>query len=688
MKKKLIVVLLIALVALIALAGCNPNKADYDTEIIKNGDFESFNAQQSEENKSQADNWFIKKGTTENWGRNESNSSEYDAKLGRRYLYLHNTSSGYNYIYQKVRLEKNATYKLTVYINAETLSGSAGVFFEGAVDTVGVVIDEKTEGWQEISEYFTSTVSGEVTLVAAVGRETSNATGKVLFDNISLQKIDGVGDDVTLSVLKMKEGYTMSDGGSITFVILFTLISAGICAGMFFLIKGILKNKEGIHSNDGTKKGDKFLNAMTGRTASFIYVLLGAFILRFIIVLATAEGNDIIMNWISLSKDVASKGIISYYTGATNEPQGIVWIYGLLGFIGKWLNLENVGYSILVRMPMVVADLSVCYMIYGCAAKYQNERTAIVYGFIYAILPVFFVLGSLYGSTQSIAIAFLVAMSVSMLGKKYVSTGIYYTLALMFSNYALILLPVILLYQIYGLVTDKSSIAKTVVTMALCLVVFYLMSLPLCWSEVAKGNVLMVFRKMYAFFDVNYPTLSDNTFNLYGIFAAGGKLRSSNIILNIGNWLFVAGMSAYAIYHYIRTANRLDLILLSGIMLVAYSALGAQGALDIMPIGLALLLLYIIITPDIRLYIGTSALSALSFLNIAQLLSQSGFISGVDNAGTLDFEGKNAFMIIFSILTVAAVFYMLYVTCDITINSYVKPIAKDKDIQQIDSAEA
>ena len=427
---------------------------------------------------------------------------------------------------------------------------------------------------------------------------------------------------------------------------------------------------------------------MTGRTASFIYVLLGAFILRFIIVLATAEGNDIIKNWISLSKDVASKGIISYYTGATNEPQGIVWIYGLLGFIGKWLNLENVGYSILVRMPMVVADLSVCYMIYGCAAKYQNERTAIVYGFIYAILPVFFVLGSLYGSTQSIAIAFLVAMSVSMLGKKYVSTGIYYTLALMFSNYALILLPVILLYQIYGLVTDKSSIAKTVVTMALCLVVFYLMSLPLCWSEVAKGNVLMVFRKMYAFFDVNYPTLSDNTFNLYGIFAAGGKLRSSNIILNIGNWLFVAGMSAYAIYHYIRTANRLDLILLSGIMLVAYSALGAQGALDIMPIGLALLLLYIIITPDIRLYIGTSALSALSFLNIAQLLSQSGFISGVDNAGTLDFEGKNAFMIIFSILTVAAVFYMLYVTCDITINSYVKPIAKDKDIQQIDSAEA
>ena len=187
----------------------------------------------------------------------------------------------------------------------------------------------------------------------------------------------------------------------------------------------------------------------------------------------------------------------------------------------------------------------------------------------------------------------------------------------------------------------------------------------------------MVFRKMYAFFDVSYPTLSDNTFNLYAIFAAGNRSRVDNVIFNIGNWLFIIGMSAYVIYHYIKTANRLDLVLLSAMMFIAYSALGAQSALEIMPFGLVLMLVYIIITPDVRLYIGTSLLGALSFLNIAQLLSRSGFIRGVDNAGWLDFESKNAFMIIFSIFTVATVFYMLYVVCDITLNSYIKPIAKE-----------
>ena len=194
---------------------------------------------------------------------------------------------------------------------------------------------------------------------------------------------------------------------------------------------------------------------------------------------------------------------------------------------------------------------------------------------------------------------------------------------------------------------------------------------------------MMVFRKIYAFFEVSNPLLSDNTFNLYAIFAAGGRTRSGNVIFNIGNWLFVIGMSAYVVYHYIKTANRLDLVLLSAMMFIAYSALGTQSTLDIMPIGLVLMLIYLIITPDVRLYIGTSLLAAFSFLNIAQLLSRSGFIRGVDNAGWLDFEGKNAFMIIFSILTVATVFYMLYVVCDITLNSFVKPIAKENSSNDV-----
>ena len=676
--KKLLIITLIIVIALVALVGCNKGKVDYDTEILVNGEFENYHLQ---DGRNVADNWTNSTNFNVDLAQHDSISSEYIAALGKRYLHFNLSTAGFYYVSQKVTLEKNALYKLTAYVNAEDdISGGAGVFFKGSVDTTGILVTQSTDGWKEYTQYFTSAVKGEVELLVALGREGVNGSGEVSFDNISLQKVDGAPDDETVAILRMKEGYDMADGGSITFVVLFTLISAGIIVGMFFMIKSILQNKVGMRPNDGTTGGDKFLNVMTGSTARFIYVLLAAFAIRFITVLATAEGNTVVNSMVSLAKSVAGNGFLSYYDNYVYEPQGVVWLMGIFGYLGRALNMENVGYSILVRMPMMIADLTICYMLFTCAAKYQNERMATTYGFIYAILPVFFIFGSLYGSVQAVAIAFLVAMALAMLQKKYVSTGIFYTLALFFSNYALILLPVILLYQIYALVTDKSSIVKTAITMAGCFVVFYLISLPLCWNQVAKGDVFCVFTKMYQFFSVSNSKLSDNAFNLYSIFAAGGKIRPDNMFLDLCNWLFVIAMSAYVVYHYIKTANRLDLVLLSGVMLVAYSVIGAQGNIDTLPMGLTLILIYLIITPDIRLYICTGALATLSFLNIAQLFSRSGFISGVDNATLLDFERKDAFLIVFSILTVAAVFYLLYVAVDMTLASNVLLIEKERDI--------
>lgn len=661
---------MIAVIVSLVLVACDAHRVDYDTEIIVNGDFENYDTEAAK-----ATDWTVQAGTTANWGRNVNDgSNEYNSSLGKYYLYLRNSSAAYQYVYQTVRLEKNATYKLSASVNASSLSGTAGIYIDGAVQTTGIVLTSTTSGWEEKEVYFTSTVSGEVTMAVAVGTPDSNATGTVGFDNISLQKVDGVSEDTEIAILKMKEGYTLSDGGSIAFVVLFTLASAGFMTGMFFLIRSIIKNKP-LAPNPGTTKSDKFLNAMTGNTANFLYVLLAAFAIRFIIVLATAEGNDLVESWVELAKGIATNGYLSYYNNSTYEAQGIIWILGIIGYIGKALNLQTVGYSILVRIPAVIADIAICYTLYSVTAKYQKERMATVYGFIYAVLPVFFILGTLYGTMENIAMAFLLLAMVALLEKQYVRVGVYYTLALFFSNYAILLLPIVLLYQIYAMCTDKTSIAKTVVTMVCCFVGFYLLSLPLCWAQVASGNVLFVFKKMYGFFNAANPLLSDNTFNLYGIFASASKARSSSVFFEMGGWLLVIAMSGLAIFHYIRTANRLDLVLLSAMTFIAYSALGTQATLVTMPIGLMLLLLYVVLTPDVRLYIGMSLLATLSFLNIAQYVSQSGFISGVDNAGWLSFAPKSAFMIIFSIITVAAVFYMIYVTIDILFNSYVKPIA-------------
>ena len=74
---------------------------------------------------------------------------------------------------------------------------------------------------------------------------------------------------------------------------------------------------------------------------------------------------------------------------------------------------------------------------------------------------------------------------------------------------------------------------------------------------------------------------------------------------------------------------------------------GAGSLVTIMPIGLAILVLYLVIVPENRMMAASGSLATLSFLNIAQLASQSGFISAVEGAQYVSFEPKSAFMIIF-----------------------------------------
>ncbi len=125
-------------------------------------------------------------------------------------------------------------------------------------------------------------------------------------------------------------------------------------------------------------------------------------------------------------------------------------------------------------------------------------------------------------------------------------------------------------------------------------------------------------------------------------------------------------MSAWPIYVYIKNQNRLDLVLYMGLMFIAYALIGACSTVTILPIGLVLLLLYIAFVPDARLFFCFSILATLSFMNVAQLASQSGYISNVTGATYTAFLHNSAFLIVFSIFAVIALFYLIYVAIDVS----------------------
>ena len=201
------------------------------------------------------------------------------------------------------------------------------------------------------------------------------------------------------------------------------------------------------------------------------------------------------------------------------------------------------------------------------------------------------------------------------------------------------------------------------------------------FDSVKNGQGFEYFVRIYNSFASN-KYLSTDSFNMYAIFgAANSKTRTT--LVEVLNWLFVAGMSAWPIFVYYKNRNRLDLVLNMALMFIAYALIGAGSTITILPLGLILLLMYVAIVPESRLFVCLALLSTFSFLNVAQLASQSGYISNITGAVYTPFLHNSAFLIVFSIFAVLAFFYLVYVSIDVTFYNQANEIAPlDKDFKK------
>ena len=698
MKRTLLVILavMILLVSSIAFMGCKSDD-DIGVNILSNPKFEELTTAGKEVG------WVVSDQSSITFVHNDHDDDAYDPKLGNYYAKF-NVSGGYQYAAQTVSLKENAKYLVTAHIKVTSVSTNDDIGVRIGFDTKGAAftgfnqVKTTDDEWISIEYYFTSSEKVDAKFTVGVGSAEKTASGVAYIDNIVLARVDEIPAEYlaehTIEVLKYSKSNTLADAGSICFVVFMALASLCIAGLVYYLIAKSLQ-PQGVLYDDTPKQHsdlynkinakidlEKLKKALTSELAIFIYILGGALLVRFIIAVCTYGMASNIDALEELGEVGKKSGLLSYYSSvkSSTAPIGSVVTYTVLANVASWLKIKSasLGYAILVRLPQILADLVVTYMIYSFVSSHKDSKQAAIYSGFFAFIPLYFFIGSFYGATESIAIAFVIATALAILKKDYILTPALYTCALLFSNYVLVILPVILVFQVMGIIYDKESRWINVASMAICLVLFYLFGFVMSFASVKNGNMFLYFQRMYQFFKDN-AYLSTDSLNLYAVFgAANNKVRST--LVEVFNWLFVAAMSAWPAYTYYKNRNRLDLILNAGVMITAYALIGAGSTITILPIGLVLLLIYIVIVPDARLFLLYSVLATLSFLNIAQLASQSGYISSVTGATYTAFLSNSAFLIIFSIIGVAALFYLIYVLVDITFfnqSNEIAPLEKD-----------
>ena len=682
MKKTILVLLalIVLLVSLFAFMGCSKND-DLGVNILSNSNFEERSASGVETD------WVVSDSSSVTFSYN-THDDAYDPKLGNYYAKF-NVSSAYQYVTQTVSLKKNATYLVTAYVKVSSVTPANDIGFRIGFETQ----DEEFQGfnlttstndeWVNITYYFTSSENVDAKFTIGVGSPSNSATAVAYADNISLARVDEIPqaykDANTIEVLKYTKKYSLSNGGSITFVVLMSIVSLCIAGLVYYLIAKSLKPNTDMpvaqkeHSNLYNKINEKIdlekvKSVLTSDFAIFVYILFGSLLVRFIVAVCTFGMTSNISELESLGELGKSTGLLSFYSINANEttPIGGVVTYTVLANVASWLKIKSasLGYAILMRLPQILADIIVTYMIYTFVATNKDTKNAAIYSAFYAFMPIFFFFTSFYGAMESIAIMFLVGMALAMLKKDYIFPPVLYMCALLFSNLALIVFPVILAYQILGMIYDRQSLVFNASAVGIAIVLFYAFGFIMTFNSVKDGKGFEYFVRMYNSF-ANNTYLSTDSFNLYAVFGAANSKERTKLV-EAFNWIFVAAMAAWPTFVYIKNKNRLDLLLNMGLMFIAFALIGACSTVAILPIGLLFILLYMAFVPESRLFVCYSLLATFSFLNIAQLASQSGYIANISGATYTPFLSNSAFLIVFSIFTVLTFFYLIYVSIDIT----------------------
>ncbi len=713
MKKKLVcigVIVLVLVLALFVLSACTADTAEYDTELITNGDFESWT--ESSDGVT-ADGWSIGGDWDDSEYARISHGDSDPEDVENYYLRIVNSSDSYVWLYQSIDVERREIYVITVNIKvsgsitSDTVDSIRGAYIT-FLENVDYIFSSTTtpgdsnNGWTTHTFYVRPINTDTLTIALCLGKEGEGETGTVYFDNVSMMMIEEseVPDGVTVTNFRKSTVARYStDTAGTAFVVCLSILTVVLFVAAYVLVRKFYarddlfinfdgSNVGGIAVPDYVNKGkrNKRQKQIKRRIPVFKHcifiaamIVIGAFLVRLILLLCTyGFGGETTLS-ADLARYLAENGVWTVYADyssgtltngdiATMSP-GTIYILAIVGVIGN--SLENTGLSILLRMVNVLADMAVVAMIYFYGRKYAGDKLAIVYASLYALLPVAFIMSGMSNTYETVLIALLLASVITLVEKKYIGTYVLMTFATVLDVRALALAPLMLVYMGYMYYRDDDNLKafgknRMIIVFGLIgsLILAYLLTLPVA-IENLSDNAFYGF-DMIANQMLNTNIFVDNAFSFYGMVTLNQK--TSTDAAAILNLLFILVLEIYICSLYFKKRNRQEIILLASYMLAMMATFTLKINFTYLFLSIALGLVYAMVAGEKRMYIIMGGYAVLSMLCVGLIISNSAFLTSTSESSTyvVNFETTGADYIIFSIFTVILSAYYCYVTYNIT----------------------
>lgn len=470
-----------------------------------------------------------------------------------------NTSPNYAGISQTLNLKKNTQYKLSCWIKTEdvgtealgacflvygtniaSVKGSYVNTLVGAKDFKSlrsITIDKPLMREQILASYSvkgTSAVwdnpymyiktgdqSGDVTVTLSLGYEKNLNIGKVWFDDFVVEEVPVTGQNPLLTA-------------SSFFMVLFLLL-AGL---VFYLLQKAspTKKQKSVSSPEDT-----------GKEKLVLFSLLGiGFIIR-IIIASQSEGLPFDTLCFKMWSSVASTNLAGFYTSGIFADYPPVYIY-VLSVLGKLASLSNLytlpwAYSIMMKIPSVLADLVTAYLLYTAAGTRFNNKTKSILAALLVFNPVTILNSSMWGQVDSL-FTLLIVSALILIGKdKLQYSTVLFAVAVLMKPQGIIFLPVLF----YALLKRKSfscflqCLLSGLITAVVILLPF-------------SRDPLWIFKLMISTAS-EYTYASCNAYNFFNLLGANLKEDSSVLfIFSYSTWgyIFITLITLFVGYLYMK----------------------------------------------------------------------------------------------------------------------------------------
>ena len=674
--KKLLLIIACVLLAVLCFTGCAAKSVAYGKEILSNGTFEA----------NSTDGWSLSRSTNDSTDatlEKVNDNSDSASIVGKYYLKI--TASDYVNYSQRVSLEKNHYYCLSANVSIpsdltlaeEKAETGAFISISTIYDPISDAIKEKTSEWKKLKVYFNSKDNTSALVNFGVGSEEHNVDGTAYFDGISLVKVrqselpvgETIYDMGAAASTDYDANYRSNRDGKV-YLILATVLGALCLFAAYAAFRTFMGRKDAFLSPDAPAPKTSFF-----KSSGFFLILceLIGFAVR-LIVINFVNGGTTLGAYVTESSQLVDLGASQYYFDSkVTTPIGTLYLLWAMGNLASPLNLVmgSMGYSVFLKIPAVLSDLVIIYLIYSLANRKYNQYISALFAGVYALIPTFFFLSAGWGAYTSVGVLFLLLSLMMLMDKKYVLSISCYALSTLFSTEVLLLMPLLLVYYLY--VFFKTDDYKMQISASLTgsVIVLYVLSIHFILTHFTSGHPFIVVKRYCQAF-LAQTGFTENAFSVYGFFGLGAT--KANVASYVFNGILVGLMMLYTGYLFFKSKSRLDIIFLSAFTF-AFTAVMTSAVNSLLIVySLALLLVYGMITGDRRVLKLFGGLTLTTLINTGYTMLIGGYIGEGQNTKPIYMTAADPVLIVFSLVNAVLLGYFAYITYSICVKEEVKGV--------------